>query len=202
MNARKKAEKRDRQEGREKERKRRFGVNIIISLQTDDDQTDDGVDAETSLPFFLSLFLSISLLRLFSRAHYWVNKYIPNCLRQEHWIRCSPPCTSIACLFSKQLQVYVDWTFYVFHSIFLSATKGQTLLVGNKGSNLHVHRKHCYFVFKLWQCLSAWSHYPKSGFCTWVTWYYSTLAQLLFQGAFQMTLSMTFYAFSLNRQEI
>ena len=39
------------------------------------DQTDDGVDAETSLSFFLSLFIFISLLRLFSRAHYWVNKY-------------------------------------------------------------------------------------------------------------------------------
>ena len=38
--------------------------------------TDDGVDAETSLSLFLSLFMSISLLRLFSRAHYWVNKYI------------------------------------------------------------------------------------------------------------------------------
>ena len=39
-------------------------------------QTDDGVDAEKSLSFFLSLFMSISRLRLFSRAHYWVNKYI------------------------------------------------------------------------------------------------------------------------------
>ena len=28
------------------------------------------------LSFSLSLFMSISLLRLFSRAHYWVNKYI------------------------------------------------------------------------------------------------------------------------------
>ena len=28
------------------------------------------------LSFFLSLFVSTSLLRLFSRAHYWVNKYI------------------------------------------------------------------------------------------------------------------------------
>ena len=36
----------------------------------------DGVDAETSLSFFLSLFMSTSLLRLFSCAHYWVNKYI------------------------------------------------------------------------------------------------------------------------------
>ena len=70
VSARKKAEKRDRHEEREKERKRRFGVNAIISL------TDDGVDAETSLSLFLSLFMSISLLRLFSRAHYWVNKYI------------------------------------------------------------------------------------------------------------------------------
>ena len=48
VSARKKAEKRDRHEKREKE---------ILSL-------------------FLSLFMSISLLRLFSRAHYWVNKYI------------------------------------------------------------------------------------------------------------------------------
>ena len=39
--------------------------------------TDDGVDAETSLSFFLSLFMCTSLLRLFfTRAHYWVNKYI------------------------------------------------------------------------------------------------------------------------------
>ena len=61
VSVRKKAEKRDRHEEREKERKRRFGVNAIISQ---------------SLPFFLSLFMSISLLRLFSRAHSWVNKYI------------------------------------------------------------------------------------------------------------------------------
>ena len=33
------------------------------------DQTDDGVDAETSLSFFLSLFMSISLLRLFFFSH-------------------------------------------------------------------------------------------------------------------------------------
>ena len=46
VSARKKAEKRGRQEEREKERKRRFGVNAIIS-------------------FFLSLFLSTSLRRLF-----------------------------------------------------------------------------------------------------------------------------------------
>ena len=56
VSARKKAEKRGRHEQREKERKRRFGVNAIISL--------------------ISLFMSTSLLRLFSRAHYWVNKYI------------------------------------------------------------------------------------------------------------------------------
>ena len=73
VSARKKAEKRDRHEKREKERKRRFGVNAIISLMM---ASDDGVDAETSLSLFLSLFMSISLLRLFSRAHYWVNKYI------------------------------------------------------------------------------------------------------------------------------
>ena len=41
--------------------------------------TDDGVDAETSLSFFLSLSMSISLLRLFSRAHYWVNIYNLHC---------------------------------------------------------------------------------------------------------------------------
>ena len=47
----------------QRERKRRFGVNAIISL------TDDGVDAETSLS--LSLSISISLLRsytFFSRS--------------------------------------------------------------------------------------------------------------------------------------
>ena len=47
---------------RERERKRRFGVNAIISA------SDDGVDAETSL----SLCISISLLRpytFFSRSH-------------------------------------------------------------------------------------------------------------------------------------
>ena len=50
------------------------------------DQTDDGVDAETSLSLFLSLFMSISLLRLFSRAHYWVNKYI---LKSQRYIEIS-----------------------------------------------------------------------------------------------------------------
>ena len=39
--------------------------------------TDNGVDAETSLSFFLSLSSCPSLFSaLFSRAHYWVNKYI------------------------------------------------------------------------------------------------------------------------------
>ena len=47
-----------------------------VSVSTPSSVTDDGVDAETSLSFFLSLFMSISLLRLFSRARYWVNKYI------------------------------------------------------------------------------------------------------------------------------
>ena len=49
----------------QRERKRRFGVNAIIS------QTDDGVDAETSLSLSLSLGISISLLRpytFFSRS--------------------------------------------------------------------------------------------------------------------------------------
>ena len=73
MSARKKAEKRDRNEKREKERKRRFGVNAIIS------ETDDGVDAETSLSFFLSLSLSLhfylSSPPFFSRS-LLVNKYI------------------------------------------------------------------------------------------------------------------------------
>ena len=41
----------------QRERKRRFGVNAIISLR----ETDDGVDAEMSLS--LSLCISISLLR-------------------------------------------------------------------------------------------------------------------------------------------
>ena len=37
-------------------------------------QTDDGVDAETSLSFSLSSYLSLfSAFILFSRAHYWVN---------------------------------------------------------------------------------------------------------------------------------
>ena len=49
-----------RHEEREKERKRRFGINAIISQET-----DDGVDAEMSLSFFLSLFMSTSLLCLF-----------------------------------------------------------------------------------------------------------------------------------------
>ena len=42
-------------------------------------QSDDGVDAETSLSF-----MSISLLRLFSRAHYWVNKYILKMVLTDH----------------------------------------------------------------------------------------------------------------------
>ena len=83
VSARKKAEKRDRHEEREKERKRRFGVNAIISAPSS--VTDDGVDAETSLSFFLSLFISISLLRLFSRAHYWVNKYILAFIKANSW---------------------------------------------------------------------------------------------------------------------
>ena len=40
----------------QRERKRRFGVNAIIS------QTDDGVDAETSLSLSLHLYLSSPLL--------------------------------------------------------------------------------------------------------------------------------------------
>ena len=55
----------------------KFRVPLLNArTQPSFDQTDDGVDAETSLSSFLSLFISISLLRLFSRAHYWVNKYI------------------------------------------------------------------------------------------------------------------------------
>ena len=51
-------------------------VCVCVQLRhTNTHVTDDGVDAETSLSFFLSLFMSISLLRLFSRAHYWVNKW-------------------------------------------------------------------------------------------------------------------------------
>ena len=49
-----------------------------VCISHPDTMTDDGVDVETSLSFFLSLFMSTSLLRLFSRAHYWVNKYILN----------------------------------------------------------------------------------------------------------------------------
>ena len=59
--------------------KYKFRVLLLNArTQPSFDQTDDGVDAETSLSFFLSLFMSTSLLRLFffSRAHYWVNKYI------------------------------------------------------------------------------------------------------------------------------
>ena len=41
----------------QRERKRRFGINAIISLQT-----DDGVDAETSLSLSLRLYLSSPLL--------------------------------------------------------------------------------------------------------------------------------------------
>ena len=55
-----------------RERKRERDVSASTPSSVD----DDGVDAETSLSLFLSLFMSISLLRLFSRAHYWVNKYI------------------------------------------------------------------------------------------------------------------------------
>ena len=48
----------------QRERKRRFGVNAIISL------TDDGVDVETSLSLSLSASLSLfSALTLSSHAH-------------------------------------------------------------------------------------------------------------------------------------
>ena len=58
-NSEREKKRRRREIWRERERReRRFGVNTIISHET-----DDGVDAETSLSFFLSLF--ISLLRLF-----------------------------------------------------------------------------------------------------------------------------------------
>ena len=83
MSARKKAEKRDGHEEREKERKRRFGVNAIISLMMKRERekerkrrfgvnaiislmmTDDGIDAETSLSFFLSLSSCPSLFSAF-----------------------------------------------------------------------------------------------------------------------------------------
>ena len=57
-------------------RERKKERDVSASTPSSVSMTDDGVDAETSLSFFLSLFMSISLLRLFSRAHYWVNKYI------------------------------------------------------------------------------------------------------------------------------
>ena len=44
----------------QRERKRRFGVNAIISRSRS--QTDDGVDAETSLSLSLHLYLSSPLL--------------------------------------------------------------------------------------------------------------------------------------------
>ena len=51
--------------------------DLLLNTRTQPsfDQTDDGVDAETSLSFFLSLHFYLSSLP-FSRAHYWVNKYI------------------------------------------------------------------------------------------------------------------------------
>ena len=60
---------------RERKKERDVSASTPSSVcQRHHQQTDDGVDAETSLSFFLSLFMSISLLRLFSRAHYWVNE--------------------------------------------------------------------------------------------------------------------------------
>ena len=48
-----------------------------VSASTPSSVTDDGVDAETSLSFFLSLSSCLPLFSaFFSRAHYWVNKYI------------------------------------------------------------------------------------------------------------------------------
>ena len=68
LSARKKAEKRDRNEEREKGRKRRFGVNAII---------DWWWRWRRNVSFFPSLSLHFYLSSPpFSRAHYWVNKYI------------------------------------------------------------------------------------------------------------------------------
>ena len=56
---------------RERERKRRFGVNAIISCQRHHQSTDDGVDAETSFSLSLHLYLSSPPLHFFSHAHLW-----------------------------------------------------------------------------------------------------------------------------------
>ena len=69
---------------RERERKEERDVSASTPWSVcNHQQTDDGVDAETSLSSFLSLFISVSLLSLFSRAHYWVNKYI---LTMRSWL--------------------------------------------------------------------------------------------------------------------
>ena len=83
MSARKKAEKRDRNEERERERKKetfrrqRHDQSAIIS------RLMMALTPKRSLSSFLSLFISVSLLSLFSRAHYWVNKYI---LTMRSWL--------------------------------------------------------------------------------------------------------------------
>ena len=65
--------KRERERERERERKKERDVSA---------STPSSVDwwwrwrRNVSFLLSLSLFMSISLLRLFSRAHYWVNKYI------------------------------------------------------------------------------------------------------------------------------
>ena len=50
---------------REVDMKRERKKERDVSASTPSSVTDDGVDAETSLSFFLSLFMSTSLLRLF-----------------------------------------------------------------------------------------------------------------------------------------
>ena len=61
VSARREAEKSGRHEERERERNKERDV----SASTPSSVSKDGVDAETSLSFFLSLFMSISLLHLF-----------------------------------------------------------------------------------------------------------------------------------------
>ena len=62
---------------REVDMKRERKKERDVSASTPSSVTDDGVDAETSLSFFLSLSSCLPLFSaFFSRAHYWVNKYI------------------------------------------------------------------------------------------------------------------------------
>ena len=86
VSARKKVEKRDRHEEREREREREREKERDVSTSTPSSVIIWLMMALTPKRLFLSLslFMSISLLRLFSRAHYWGLIYSPEHSWQIH----------------------------------------------------------------------------------------------------------------------